>query len=154
MTQREFYQFVIRILDTLDTEYVYDSEDFDPSETPEGYPTHVDKTINTDELAKIAQSYIDKLDEKNAKKRESTSPKQKANEDIKTKILETLAAEPERVFFAKELADTFETNTQHISALLKQLVDTGKVIKHEKVKDTKKNYVRGYQFAATDEEVE
>lgn len=107
----------------------------------------------SDELTEFATNALAKLDEKNAKKRESTSPKQAANEEIKTKILETLAAEPERVFFAKELADTFETNTQHISALLKQLVDTGKVIKHEKVKDTKKNYVRGYQFAATDEEV-
>ena len=108
----------------------------------------------SDELTKFATNALAKLDEKNAKKRESTSPKQKANEDIKTKILETLAAEPERVFFAKELADTFETNTQHISALLKQLVDTNKVVKHERVKDTKKNYVRGYQFAATGEEVE
>lgn len=107
----------------------------------------------SDELTEFATNALAKLDEKNAKKRESTSPKQAANEEIKTKVLETLAAEPERVFFAKELADTFETNTQHISALLKQLVDTGKVIKHEKVKDTKKNYVRGYQFAATDEEV-
>ena len=108
----------------------------------------------SDELTKFATNALAKLDEKNAKKRESTSPKQAANEEIKTKILETLAAEPERVFFAKELADTFETNTQHISALLKQLVDTNKVVKHERVKDTKKNYVRGYQFAATGEEVE
>lgn len=108
----------------------------------------------SDELTEFATNALAKLDEKNAKKRESTSPKQAANEEIKTKILETLAAEPERVFFAKELADTFETNTQHISALLKQLVDTNKVVKHERVKDTKKNYVRGYQFAATGEEVE
>ena len=108
----------------------------------------------SDELTEFATNALTKLDEKNAKKRESTSPKQAANEEIKTKILEALAAEPERVFFAKELADTIETNTQHISALLKQLVDTNKVVKHDRVKDTKKNYVRGYQFAATDEEVE
>lgn len=113
----------------------------------------------SDELTTFAKSAIDKLDEKNNKKREYTSPKQAMNEEIKTKILEVLAAQPERVFFAKELADTFETNTQHISALLKQLVDNGKVTKHEKVKDTKKNYVRGYQYCdeaveELDEEVE
>lgn len=110
----------------------------------------------SDELTAFATAAIQKLNDKNDKKRETTSPKQAANEEIKTKILEVLAAQPERVFFAKELADTFETNTQHISALLKQLVDTNQIVKHEKVKDTKKNYVRGYQHRVEelDEEVE
>lgn len=111
----------------------------------EFYTAVVNANIS-DELTAFATAAIQKLNDKNDKKRETTSPKQAANEEIKTKILEVLAAQPERIFFAKELADTFATNTQHISALLKQLVDTNQVVKHEKVKDTKKNYVRGYQY--------
>lgn len=130
MTQREFYQSVIRILDTLDTEYVYDSVDFDPNETPEGYPTHVDKTINTDELAKIAQSYIEKLDKKNNDRKTKLSPNQRANEDIKTEILNLLATAPQS---AKTIVDNIGYNTQKISALVKQLVDNG-LVKVDKAK--------------------
>lgn len=106
----------------------------------------------SDELTTFAKSAIDKLDEKNRKKRETTSPTQAANEDIKTQILDELAANPQRVYTARELADIFSTSTQHISALLKQLTDDGKVTKFEKVKDSKKNTVRGYQYKT--EEVE
>ena len=46
----------------------------------------------SDELTAFATAAIQKLNDKNDKKRETTSPKQAANEEIKTKILEVLAA--------------------------------------------------------------
>ena len=124
----------------------------------EFYQAVVNAAIS-DELTEFANKAIAKLDEKNRKKRETTSPNQAANEDIKAQILENFAANPDRVYTCKEIADEFGTSTQKISALLKQLVDTGKVTKYDKVKDSKKNTVKGYQFCAetveeTDEEVE
>lgn len=115
------------------------------------YQAVVNANIN-DELTEFANNAIAKLDEKNRKKRETTSPAQAANEDIKNQILDEFAANPQRIYTARELADTFNTSTQHVSALLKQLVDDGKVTKFEKVKDSKKNTVRGYQYKT--EEVE
>ena len=115
------------------------------------YQAVINANIN-DELTEFANNAIAKLDEKNRKKRETTSPTQAANEDIKNQILDEFTANPERVYTARELADIFSTSTQHISALLKQLTDDGKVTKFEKVKDSKKNTVRGYQYKT--EEVE
>lgn len=122
------------------------------------YQAVINANIN-DELTEFANNAIAKLDEKNRKKRETTSPAQAANEDIKNQILDEFAANPKRVYTARELADIFSTSTQHISALLKQLTDDGKVTKFEKVKDSKKNTVRGYQYKTeevgeTEDEVE
>lgn len=158
MTNREFYNTVITVLNTLDTNYVYKSVDLDPDTVPEGEPTHIDYTINTDELAAVAQSLIDKLDKKNESRKNSTSPKQKKNADFKTEIYNYMAETPNRAFTAKELADKYNTaeepiTTQRISALMKQMVDNG-IVTVFKAKDTKKNVVNWYQVVRTDDEVE
>lgn len=158
MTQREFYNAVITVLGTLDTNYVYKSINLNPDAIPEGEPTHIDYTVNTDELAAFAQELINKLDKKNSNRKNSTSPKQKANADLKTEIVNYMTENPNRAFTAKELADKYTTpeveiTTQRISALMKQLVDTGTVTVF-KAKDTKKNMVNWYQVMRTDEEIE
>lgn len=158
MTQREFYNAVITVLNTLDTNYVYESVDLDPDTVPEGEPTHIDYTVNTDELAAVAKSLIDKLDKKNENRKNATSPKQKKNEDFKTEIYDYMAENPNRAFTAKELAEKYTTpeveiTTQKISALMAQLVKTGTVTVF-KAKDSKKNTVNWYQVTRTDDEVE
>lgn len=158
MTNREFYNAVITVLNTLDTNYVYKSVDLDPDTVPEGESTHIDYTVNTDELAAFAQELINKLDKKNESRKKSTSPKQKANADLKTEIYDYMAENPNRAFTAKELAEKYTTpeveiTTQRISALMAQLVKTGAITVF-RAKDTKKNMVNWYQVVRTDEEVE
>ena len=112
----------------------------------------------SDEMSDYAQSLIDKLDRKNENRKNSTSPKQKANADLKTEIYNFIAENPDRAVTAKELADKYSTpenpiTTQKISALMKQMTDTG-IITVFKAKDTKKNVVNWYQVVRTDEGVE
>lgn len=106
--------------------------------------TAITKANVAPELVEFAQNALVKLDEKNEKRRNSTSPNQKKNEDFKADILADFNAEPNRVFTAKEIADKYSVSTQKISALLRQLVDSGK-LKSFDTKDSKKNKVKGYQ---------
>ena len=69
-----------------------------------------------------------------------------------------MAENPNRAVTAKELADKYDTpenpiTTQKISALMKQMADTG-IVTVFKAKDTKKNVVNWYQVVRTDDEVE
>lgn len=123
-----------------------------------GEPTHIDYTVNTDELAAVAQSLIDKLDKKNENRKNATSPKQRENESFKTEIYDYMAENPNRAFTAKGTAEKYTTpeveiTTQKISALMAQLVKTGTVTVF-KAKDSKKNTVNWYQVTRTDNEVE
>jgi Fic family protein len=99
----------------------------------------------TDEVKEFAKASIAKLDKKNENRKNSTSPNQVKNEDFKSNIYDDMIAEPNRVFTAKEIADKYGVSTQKISALLRQIVDTG-AIKSFDTKDSKKNKVKGYQI--------
>lgn len=110
--------------------------------------TAVSKANVSEDITLFALEALEKIDKKNENKRKTTSPNQKANEDFKTDILTDMEENPNKIYTAKEIADKFAISTQKTSALLKQMVDNGDIIKHEKVKDSKGNKVRGYQFAA------
>lgn len=99
----------------------------------------------SDEITAFAKASLDKLDAKNEKRRSSTSPNQKKNEDFKSDIFDDFTAEPNRIFTAKEIADKYGVSTQKISALLRQMVDSG-ILKSFDTKDSKKNKVKGYQI--------
>ena len=99
----------------------------------------------TDEVKEFAKASIAKLDKKNENRKNSTSPKQEKNEDFKSNIYDDMVAEPNRVFTAKEIADKYDVSTQKVSALLRQMVDTGTIRSFE-IKDSKKNKVKGYQI--------
>jgi Fic family protein len=99
----------------------------------------------TDEVKEFAKTSIAKLDKKNENRKNSTSPNQAKNEDFKSNIYDDMVAEPNRVFTAKEIADKYDVSTQKVSALLRQMVDTG-AIKSFEIKDSKKNKVKGYQI--------
>lgn len=83
-----------------------------------------------DEITEFAKQSIKKLDDKNDKRKTTLSPNQKANEDIKTEILDLLATAPQS---AKTIVDNIGYNTQKISALCTQLINAN-LIKVEKAK--------------------
>lgn len=103
------------------------------------------------ELTEFAENAIKKLDEKNDKKKEYTSPKQKENARFKETMLEEMTKNAGKVYTARILADLYETNTQTVSALITQMVKAGQIEKIEKWKDTKGNRVNGYRVKVEDE---
>lgn len=85
----------------------------------------------TDEIKDFARDFIKKLDDKNDKRKENLSAKQKNNEVIKESILELMQDGEKRS--AKMIVDIIEAlpHTQKASPLLKQLVDSGKLTSTE-----------------------
>ena len=100
-----------------------------------------------DEIKEFAQLQIEKLDSKNAKRKTTDSKTQKENKAIKTSLLATM--EKDKVYTASEVAGMeIEgiTSTQKASALLRQLVEEGKLVSEE-VKIKGKGKVKGYRLA-------
>lgn len=85
----------------------------------------------TDEIKDFARDFIKKLDDKNDKRKENLSAKQKNNEVIKESILELMQDGEKRS--SKMIVDIIEAlpHTQKASPLLKQLVDSGKLTSTE-----------------------
>lgn len=98
----------------------------------------------TPEIVEYAKAQIVKLDEKNAKRRETGTANQRANEGIKEAILGAMEAGV--TYTAAEIV-TFGidgiTSTQKVSPLMSQLSDTGKITISE-VKIKGKSKVKGY----------
>ena len=93
-----------------------------------------------EEIIEMAKHEIVKMDEKNAKRKNSPSKTALANEPIKAKIKEVLTHEPQS---ASEIAEKVEISTQKASALLRQI--EGLAISEIKVKG--KGKVKGYALA-------
>jgi len=98
----------------------------------------------TPEIVEYAKAQIVKLDEKNAKRRETGTANQRANEGIKEAILGAMEAGV--TYTAAEIvALGIEgiASTQKVSPLMSQLSDAGKVTISE-VKIKGKGKVKGY----------
>ena len=97
------------------------------------------------ELKLFAEKEIEKMDERNAKRKNSPSKKSIENEPIKEKIVEFVKGceEPQ---IASVIAEKVEISTQKCSALCRQLVDNG-TLKSEEVKIKGKGKVKGYSLA-------
>ena len=93
-----------------------------------------------DEVVEMAKKELVKMDEKNAKRRNSPSKTAIANEPIKAKIREVLTDSPQS---ASEIAEKVEISTQKASALLRQI--DGLNVTEIKVKG--KGKVKGYAKA-------
>lgn len=100
----------------------------------------------TDEIKDFAKSQIEKLDSKNAKRKSADSKTQTANKEIKATLLTTF--ENDKVYIASEIVGTVDgiNSTQKASALLRQLVEEGKLVSEE-VKIKGKGKVKGYKLA-------
>lgn len=105
------------------------------------------KTVGIDDpdIKEYAKSAIEKLNTKNEKRKTSGSKIAKENEPIKANIVKIFEDNPQTVFTAKNIAEKVGISPQKSSALLRQIVDTGRVDSFV-VKDEKKNKVKGYQF--------
>lgn len=93
----------------------------------------------TDEVVEMAQNEIVKMDERNAKRKNTPSKTALANEPIKAQIVEVLTNEPQT---ASEIAEKVEISTQKASALLRQI--DGVTVTEVKVKG--KGKVKGYSL--------
>ena len=94
----------------------------------------------TEEVVEMAKNEISKMDERNAKRRNSPSKKSVENEPIKEKIVSILTHEPQ---IASEIAEKVEISTQKASALLRQIDG----LKIEEIKVRGKGKVKGYSLA-------
>jgi uncharacterized protein YpuA (DUF1002 family) len=94
----------------------------------------------TEEVVAMAQNEIVKMDERNAKRKNTPSKTAIANEPIKAHIVEVLTDTPQS---ASEIAEKVEISTQKCSALLRQI--EGLAVTEIKVKG--KGKVKGYALA-------
>ena len=93
-----------------------------------------------EEIIEMAKNEIVKMDERNAKRKNTPSKTAVANEPIKAQIVEVLTNEP---MTASEVAEKVEISTQKASALLRQI--EGLTVTEVKVKG--KGKVKGYALA-------
>lgn len=91
----------------------------------------------TDEVIAKAKEELEKLDARNAKRRETASKKSLENEPIKEAIKAVLTSEPQT---ASVIAEKVEISTQKASALLRQI--EGLTVTEVKV--PKKGKCKGY----------
>ena len=95
----------------------------------------------SDEITEFAEKAIAKMDQKNAKRSNTKSATQVANDEIKVAILAQMEAE--KVYTCKEISELHEISTQKTSALMRQLAQSGKVeVSEVKVKGS--GIVKGY----------
>lgn len=94
----------------------------------------------TDEVIEKATERLEKLDAENEKRKNRVSKKALENEPVKEAILGVLGEEPKT---ATEIGSEVEISTQKASALLRQLVNDGKVEKTD-VKVKGKGVQKGY----------
>lgn len=91
------------------------------------------------ELALFAENEINKMNERNAKRKSTPSKTAIANEPIKAQIVEVLTETPQS---ASEIAEKVGISTQKSSSLLRQI--DGLTVSELKVKGRK---VKGYALA-------
>lgn len=98
-------------------------------------------TVDNAELREFAESEIEKMNARNAKRANTPSKKAIANEPIKANIAEFLAEREPTV--ASEIASGLELTVQKVSALCRQMVADGVLTVSEvkvKGKGTQKAY--------------
>ena len=94
----------------------------------------------TDEVVNMALHEIEKMDERNARRKNKPTKNALANEPIKAQILEVLTDTP---MVASAVAEAVGITTQKASALLRQI--DGLAVTEVKVKG--KGKVKGYALA-------
>ena len=103
----------------------------------------------SEELKEFAKSEIDKLDKKNEKRKNTQTKEQKANEGIKSQIVEFIKENGSSV--ASVIANGCGISTQKASALCKLLVDE-KTLTVADIKVKNKGTLKQYALAETETE--
>lgn len=102
----------------------------------------VNGEMNEDVIEKATER-LERLDVENEKRKNRVSKKAAENEPIKASILEVLGEEPKT---ATVVGGEVGISTQKASALLRQLVESGSVVKTD-VKVSGKGTQKGYTLA-------
>lgn len=110
------------------------------------------KSEITDEMAKLAAEKIEKMDNANAKRRNTPSKKAIENEPLLAKI-ETELLNTTVGITAAEVAAVLETSVQKASFLLRTLVANGKAVATD-VKVPKKGTQKSYTKVEADVEAD
>ena len=100
----------------------------------------IDEVKANDELAEKLTALKESVSKKSTSKSNKPNAKQKANEEIKEKIMEILFAEPTRLFTISEICKLYtdeELSNQKVSSLIRQLVAENKV---KRTEDKRKAY--------------
>lgn len=100
----------------------------------------IDEVKANDELAEKLIALKESVSKKSTSKSNKPNAKQKANEDIKEKIMKILFAEPTRLFTISEICKAYtdeELSNQKVSSLVRQLVAEDKV---KRTEDKRKAY--------------
>ena len=100
----------------------------------------IDEVKANDELTEKLTALKESVSKKSTSKSNKPTAKQKANEEIKEKIMEILFAEPTRLFTISEICKLYtdeELSNQKVSSLIRQLVAEDKV---KRTEDKRKAY--------------
>ena len=100
----------------------------------------IDEVKANDELAEKLTALKESVSKKSTSKSNKPNAKQKANEEIKEKLMEILFAEPTRLFTISEICKLYtdeELSNQKVSSLIRQLVAEDKV---KRTEDKRKAY--------------
>ena len=100
----------------------------------------IDEVKANNELAEKLTALKESVSKKSTSKSNKPNAKQKANEEIKEKIMEILFAEPPRLFTISEICKLYtdeELSNQKVSSLIRQLVAEDKV---KRTEDKRKAY--------------
>ena len=100
----------------------------------------IDEVKANDELAEKLTALKESVSKKSTSKSNKPTAKQKANEEIKDKLMEILFAEPTRLFTISEICKLYtdeELSNQKVSSLIRQLVTEDKV---KRTEDKRKAY--------------
>lgn len=100
----------------------------------------IDEVKANDELTEKLTALKESVSKKSTSKSNKPTAKQKANEEIKEKLMEILFAEPTRLFTISEICKLYtdeELSNQKVSSLIRQLVAEDKV---KRTEDKRKAY--------------
>ena len=100
----------------------------------------IDEVKANDELVEKLIALKESVSKKSTSKSNKPTAKQKANEEIKEKLMEILFAEPTRLFTISEICKLYtdeELSNQKVSSLVRQLVAEDKV---KRTEDKRKAY--------------
>ena len=100
-------------------------------------------TITAEQMKEFAEHEVELLDKKKASAKANPNSKTTANDELREKILNKLAENPNRLYTITDMQKEFDflegKSNQSVSALVKPMVDNGEV---EKVVEKRRSYFR------------
>ena len=100
-------------------------------------------TITAEQMKEFAEHEVELLDKKKESAKANPSSKTTANEEIREKILNKLAENPNRLYTITDMQKEFDflegKSNQSVSALVRPMVESGEV---ERIEEKRKAYFR------------